>query len=177
MNWHGLRGEPYDCDTSGDSYLQISELVHGVDSLYKTDLYADPFQWLYPDTVQISDMGTSSVSTEIVRHSEPRRIKFAESGQTKMTVTDAGYVYLKGTAGSGTPTGLLFGSGVGLSTDGNLVWGDTLLTHQEAYFDSTGSLDDGLVFRNSCGEVVHLITATDDSVLVRGWDVEGFPEF
>ena len=94
-----------------------------------------------------------------------------------MRVSSGGSCYLQGNAGSGTAAGLLFGdAGVSLTSNGDLVWGDSLRTHQEAYFDSTGDLSDGLLFRNSCGDVVHHI-APGDTVLLRGWVVEDFPEF
>jgi hypothetical protein len=93
-----------------------------------------------------------------------------------MRVANAGYCYLKGTAGSGSPSGLRFGPSVSVSIGGNLTWGDTLVPHQEGWFDSTGNPVGGLLLRSSCANMVHHISA-DDTVRARGWLVEDFPEF
>lgn len=180
-NWHGLRGEPYDGDADDDGYAQLSELVDAVDSLYEVaGVYFDDAllpPYTTPDTVQVLDSGGLASGTELVRRLAPECLTFRESGSVKMKVTNGGYCYLEGAVGDGTASGLLFGDGgVSLTSNGDLVWGDSLRTHQEAYFDSAGDLSDGLLFRSNCGEVVQHI-APGDTVLLRGWVVEEFPEF
>jgi hypothetical protein len=155
--------------------MQLDELQWAIDSLYHTPLYHQAYG-NDTDTVQIADYGGIAGETELTRLLAPRCLQFSYSGAPKMRITNGGYQYLEGSAGGGSLSGLRFGPSVCISTAGQFVWGDTLLSHQEAFFDSTGTLSGGLLFRSNCGEIVAHISE-DDTVRIRGWDVEQFPEF
>jgi len=175
VDWHDLRGRPYNHDVNANGYVELSEIRAGVDSLYGTPLYYQAYGNPL-DTVQISDTGGIASSTRLVERSAPRALTVRYNGQPLMRITNGGYCYLKGTAGTGSPSGLRFGPSISLSTSGNLTWGDTLLPHQEAWFDSLGDVTGGLLYRSNCGERVHHISSAD-TVRTRGWLVESFAEF
>lgn len=183
INGHDLRGTPYDCDSDADGHTTLSELKAGVDSMYHSgDPYADDDSgatscdsirgW---DTVQVLDEGGLLSSLAFLSRKDDDRLTFSYDGTVKGQLTQLGYLDLAGTSGGGTPSGLKFGPGVGLETDGDLLRGDALKENQGTWLD-TASVADGLVFRSPCGTIVQYI-CDEDTMKVRGWEVPEFVGF
>jgi hypothetical protein len=183
LNRHSLRGAPRFADTSANGLISFSELKYAVDSMYRTPAYEGPDNrrcgtddFAGPDTTKMLDDSSQASVAALGGVSDPSALIVLYNGDPRMRITNSGYVQLEGSPTLGAVSGLYLGFCMALQTDGDLVYGDTLLENQslEGYLDTIST---GLMFRNSCDSLVFHINSSQDTARARAWSISEFLEF